>query len=246
MKRILFLVLLLATTILYSQNTDNEKGLISLGTFFSPNYSYRHIERDADMGNLLNDVVNDYSKPVFGFNAGLQIFFNVNTFLNIESGAEFYQQRNGYLNIPIADMDDYDVVYGYVDSYYMHNYISLPVKFNFKVFRKNKFYAGTSVGFSTNFFIYARIVYKTKYNDFPHPIIERNNVDVSNVYKINFDFRTSIYMVYQLNDAWDLKFEPIFRYSLKSIFDAPIKQYNYTLGGQISMIYNFKKSKNEN
>jgi len=34
MKRILFLVLLLANTTLYSQNTDNEKGLISLGTFF--------------------------------------------------------------------------------------------------------------------------------------------------------------------------------------------------------------------
>jgi len=50
-------------------------------------------------------------------------------------------------------------------------------------------------------------------------------------------------MVYQLNDAWDLKFEPIFRYSLKPIVDAPIKQYNYTLGGQISMIYNFKNQK---
>jgi len=75
-------------------------------------------------------------KPVFSFNAGLQIFFNVNTFLNIESGAEFYQQRNGFLNIPITDLDDYDVVYGYVDSYYMLNYISLPVKFNFKIFEK--------------------------------------------------------------------------------------------------------------
>jgi len=245
MKRILFLVLLLATTTIYSQNTDNEKGLISLGTFFSPNYSYRHLEYDNNMINII-EARELNEKPVFSFNAGLQIFFNVNTFLNIESGAEFYQQRNGFLNIPITDLDDYDVVYGYVDSYYMHNYISLPVKFNFKIFEKNKFFAGTSVGFSTNFFIYARIVNKTKYNDFPHPIIERNNVDAPNVYKTNFDFRTSIYMVYQLNDAWDLKFEPIFRYSLKPIVDAPIKQYNYTLGGQISMIYNFKKSKNEN
>jgi hypothetical protein len=39
-----------------------------------------------------------------------------------------------------------------------------------------------------------------------------------------------------------MRLEPIFRYSLTPLADAPIKQYNYSIGGQLGIIYNFKKT----
>jgi hypothetical protein len=70
MKRSIFFILLLAATSIYCQNTDIDNGLVSLGAFFSPNYSYRHLEYDDNMINLV-EAREENEKPAFGFNAGI-------------------------------------------------------------------------------------------------------------------------------------------------------------------------------
>jgi len=51
----------------------------------------------------------------------------------------------------------------------------------------------------------------------------------------------SVFTGYDFNNKWSIRLEPIFRYSLTPIEDAPIQQYNYSLGGQLGIIYNFNK-----
>jgi hypothetical protein len=62
MKRLLFLILLLANVGIYCQNTEKTNGLVSLGFFFSPNYSYRHLEYDDSMINIV-EAREFYEKP---------------------------------------------------------------------------------------------------------------------------------------------------------------------------------------
>jgi len=235
MKRLLFLILLLANVGIYCQNTEKTNGLVSLGFFFSPNYSYRHLEYDDSMINIV-EAREFYEKPAFGFNTGLRIFFNVTPWLEIESGSQLYQQTHKLKDVPIMF---YDSIMGYSTGKYEYNYICLPLKLNF-YYKNKKFYIGASIGCMLDFYINARLKSRVEYNDGVKEIII-SDINYLDPYKTAFNVMGSVFTGYDFNNKWSIRLEPIFRYSLTPIEDAPIQQYNYSLGGQLGIIYNFNK-----
>ncbi|MEA3497335.1 MAG: hypothetical protein U9R42_15010, partial [Bacteroidota bacterium] len=95
-----------------------------------------------------------------------------------------------------------------------------------------------SLGISTNFFINHKI---TTYQYFEDNKFEKNTTKNS-YYKfnsINFSILVGMGLEYEINELLKLKIEPIYRRSINSIIDAPIKSHLFSIGLGTALYYKF-------
>jgi hypothetical protein len=55
-----------------------------------------------------------------------------------------------------------------------------------------------------------------------------NNVIIGLIIGLGFD--------YDLSKKFNLRFEPLFRYSLRPVAEGPVEQFNYSIGGQFGFL----------
>ena len=113
-------------------------------------------------------------------------------------------------------------------------YLDIPIKANYLIL-KGKINLIVTAGFSTNIYLYQRT--KVSFVGSDETNSSSNSEDLS---RLNVAVLLGGGIDYNINQRLKLRVEPIFRYSIMPIVDAPIKQYQYSIGVNFGLYYQLK------
>ena len=242
MKPFSILILSMLTINLGAQNKSNgSKGgnfyRFQIGMVVSPDYCYRTL-RNND-GSKFSDMIinsnNEREVPKFGYTAGLNVCYNLNSNIGIESGIQYsnkgYQTKIEYGKF--GGPGQFEQIESKV-KYNIH-FIDIPLKLNYATGTRNvRFFS--SLGITTNIFAtetYVLYVYNpgnTDRNSDPTGV-DYNNVNISPTVSVGID--------YKIKDRINLRIEPAFRYTILKIIDSPVTGYLYSGGINIGYYVGF-------
>lgn len=243
MKRILFFLLTQAAINSYGQSANkqsaaNGSSKIEIGVNVSPDICFRTLKNNS--GSPITDAIieqrnkNEISKV--GYTAGLNVCFNLKRFFGLETGIHYsnkgYQtdMQNltyGYFNPPTGNVP------AQVNFIYNMYYIDIPVKANF-TFGKNKLRFIASAGIATNVFINET---QTNVWVYPDKTDKETHKTAFGYKKFNISPMLSLGLDYKINNRMKLRIEPIVRYGMLPIIDAPITGSLYNSGLNIGYYF---------
>ncbi|CAN5124463.1 hypothetical protein BH09BAC5_BH09BAC5_18900 [soil metagenome] len=219
-----FLTLFPLTTFCQSNDTTKTKRL-SIGLTFSPDYCYRTLKPNAS-SKWIADIRDTLEIPKFGFSTGLSLLFQLNKRVALETGLQFSDK--GEKQKPVT------LIWGQPDPglptkntfIYHYNYLDIPIKVDYYILTTRlKFFV--SGGLSTNIFLFQKTTSILEYSD-GHT--KTNNSTGGGLSRINFAVVAGLGINYDLTSRLTFKIEPIYRRSITSIVNAPIKGYLYSAG----------------
>ena len=242
MKKIIAFLFILISAYTYAQDTTKVKTKKTkrffVGVNFAPEISYRTIHNNGgNSDNWLVKFRDSIEIPKFGFTTGINFDYIVSKHISIEAGIQYsnkgYQTkesalvfdnpRGGGYNIPISGK-----------FIYTYNYLDIPLKVNF-AFGKKKTQFITSVGLTTNILLKATNTFVGKYSN-GTPIGNSSNI-TDEYNRINLSPTISCGIQYNLSNKLFFKIEPTFRYGVLKMADAPITQYIWNAGLNLSLYF---------
>ncbi|MFA7273859.1 MAG: outer membrane beta-barrel protein [Crocinitomicaceae bacterium] len=230
MKKTIVLLAILLPLLCAAQDSLVKKSKFSFGVNFSPNYSSNTLNYDKQWQPYV-DAVQQNEKPAFGFNTGLSARYHVLDKLELELGVQYARQTRSFKSIALTDMNGQPL--GKVDFQNRFNYLEIPVRVNYLLI-KNKFFGYITAGASLNVFLNDQakswLTFDSGYKEVQtaptgYLFINKSTISLIGGFGIG----------YHLSDKLNIRFEPLFRYSLTPVAEAPIKQHNYSVGGQVGI-----------
>ena len=223
----LILFFMLMPMAIYCQNTDSpNKSKFSIGITFSPDYCYR-ILKSNDSDSKTIEYRDSIEVPKFGFTTGFAFLYNVNNRFNIEAGLLFSDKGEKSkidLGPNLLSDPSQPIKVSATNSY---QYLDIPIKANYSIIDK-RLRLFISAGISTNVFLIGKETFIAEYEDGSTKKRSHDfSVDFS---KINFAALVGLGLDYDLTNKVRIRIEPIYRRSINSIIDAPIKGYLYSVG----------------
>lgn len=215
-----------------------KEGKKQFGFVYSPEYAFRAIRGNAEEKTFL-DSKDKIEIPKFGYSAGINFSYQLSNTCTFEIEALFSDKgertKKYDLNnvVYISTQDKIPYRNSFVNHYY---YLDVPFKINYYLISKKiKFYL--TAGISANAFLFQKTVTtidskdgsSEKFISISHP----------NFQKVNFAMLAGLGMNYHLTDKYVLKLEPVYKRSITSIVNAPVKSYLYSAGINIGMAYQF-------
>lgn len=222
MRKIKYLILLLIPFGGFGQsNENNQASKIDIGYTFSPEYSYRFLKSTSkDQWIVDNYDTLEFSK--FGYSLGINGVFNLYSNLSISSGVIFANKGDQTKKELSPSLNNYQ------NNYY---YIDIPIKANYYLLHE-KFKLYFSGGFSVNLFLNHSIISKD---------IKSNDIyritDNSSLSKINLGINTGVGFDVNLTDKWYFKMECLYKQSIISIGNTPVKKYLYSIGPNLGFYF---------
>ena len=236
----LILVLLSFTALSQVSKSSNEKKF-SIGVAFSPDYSFRRLHSKNEESDFLKDTRNQFESAKFGYTTGLVAKYRLNRRLALESGLKLSDKGEKY----VMRKEDFVFVDGlsieddpsspekYKTNYHFY-YLGLPVKLNY-IFLDRKVSLFVSAGFSTDLFLEGKQSSVFHFED----RTEESSFSMEGDYnKITFSGLAGVGMETQISERIHIRIEPIFRYSFTPLIDIPLKEYLYSVGGNLTLFYN--------
>jgi hypothetical protein len=198
----------------------------------SPDFCFRTLKAN-DAGKEIADYRDTLEIPKFGYTAGLSVLFKINPKIGIETGILFSDsgektKKHALENVPYGQEA---IRYSFNYHYY---YLKVPVKVNYNLLSgKLKFYV--TAGVSADIFLGQKTTSITTYANSSERRSSKADPGFS---KLNFAVLAGCGMSYPVGKRMDLKIEPVYRRSITSIINAPVKGYLYSAGLNIGFCYN--------
>jgi len=230
MKR-LFILLAIFPLTAFCQNKDSiGTKKISIGLTFSPDYCYRTLKPDASVKWVASGR-DTLEIPKFGYTTGLNFALHINKRIALEAGFLFSdkgEKTKKYSLIWITPSGQPDPTLPTKNTFIYHYiYLDIPIKADYYILtNRTKFYI--TAGVSPNIFITQKTTSILEYSDGNSNTTtssRRNGFD-----KINLTVIAGFGFAYDLTKRIYFKLEPIYRRSISTIIDAPIKGYLYSAG----------------
>jgi hypothetical protein len=227
--KLFFLYLALLPLALFGQKPDSVKaGKIAVGIILSPDYCYR-ILKTTPPTQFVVDSRNSFEVPKIGFTAGLSLTYRLNKRMELESGIQYSDKGEQTNKMPVVfgtgqstNADPYDVRFNY-----HYEYLDVPLKFNYYLLlRKFKLYV--SAGMVANIFLTQRNVLIFDYPD-GHTTTQSSS-NRQGLSAVNLSAMAGFGVRYDLGNRLHIRLEPVYRNSIVSIIDAPVKGYLYSAG----------------
>jgi len=221
----------------FSQQIDSiQTERIRLGITYSPDYCYRIIVADNNpTSQSITEWRDSIEIPKFGYTTGINLFFPLTDRLSVETGAQFSKKGEktnkidvSFINSPGGSIQPINIAYNY--HYY---YLDVPLKINYYILKKPAIFI--SGGLSANLFLQEKINVTSEHSD--GAITTSTSTRNSELNMINLAGMIGIGFESALGKKLLFRIEPIFRHSITSIIDAPIKGYSYSLGMNFGLIY---------
>ncbi|MGB1206999.1 MAG: porin family protein [Chitinophagales bacterium] len=196
-----------------------------IGVNFSTDYNYRTLKATDAVSNFVKEERNLTEFPKISYTTGLNICFNFTNNIGVETGLQY--SNKGYKNRAALFFEE-DLLSSIVNPplkyklTYNFHYLDVPLMANFS-FGKRKVRFISSVGLTTNFLI------KQKSKS----VLEGENAvfTTSNAFnKVNFSPTISFGIDYKINEMFNLRVQPTFRYGMAKIKDAPVTAYLWNAG----------------
>ena len=231
MKELIIISILFAPILSIAQESVNKESKFSVGVNFSPNYSYRTLKYPDNLQSFVDDRERS-EHPSFGFNTGIAVQYLLMKKFEVELCIQFSRQTHMLKEVTVVGTMG-NVSMGLADVQLRYHYIEIPILVNYRIVNQ-KFFGYISAGVSINQFLNdeskAWLTYSNGDNEVVHSesgILDFNKTVVGLVGGVGLG--------YHISEKLNLRVEPLFRYSLAPLAEAPIDQYNYSIGCQIGM-----------
>ncbi len=240
MKHLTIILLTLTAFSSYGQDKTKETSSsdfkrVQIGVNISPDICFRTLKNNdgSSTGDLVVKLNNENETIKVGYTAGLNVCFNIKKFIGLETGIQY--SNKGY------QTKFNDLIFGQPDPsapnkakfIYNFHYIDIPVKANFTIGKKKvRFF--TSVGVTPNIFIKETSTSVLVYSDRTDRKTSPTNYDFK---KVNISPTISVGIDWKINSRMNLRVEPTFRYGVLNIIDAPVTDYLYSGGLNISYYF---------
>jgi opacity protein-like surface antigen len=238
-KKRIFLLLALTTMGAYSQNMIRESATsdakrFQIGISLSPDICYRTLKiHDEDAaGDFTLKLRNEMETAKIGYTAGLNIRYNINDFVGLETGIQYANKgyKTKMTDVIIWQPEQSDP--NKMGSIFNFHYIDVPIKATF-TFGTHPLRFFTSLGVTANIFLKETETEILVYSDRTDKTTRRTNYDYN---KINISPTIGIGIDYKVNSSMNVRVEPTFRYGARKIIDAPLTTHLYS-GGLIISYY---------
>ncbi len=233
MKKFNIIIILFLPFGLFSQVTESVKtAKYEIGITYSPDYCYRSLKPDA-ASKWIADIRDTLEIPKFGYTTGLDFINHLNKKIAVEAAillSDKGERTKKYsVENPISEKLPSDITL--INHYY---YLDIPIKLNYYILtEKIKFFV--TAGISTTIFLNKKTVTVSEYTD--GTTAKSQSTSEPEFRRFNFAVIAGLGMDCSLSDKFNLKIEPLYRRSINSIIDAPIKTYFYSAGLNIGIFY---------
>ncbi|RYD75420.1 MAG: PorT family protein [Sphingobacteriales bacterium] len=224
MKKCLLLLALLSAQIVSAQKFGPKS---KIGYVFSTDACYRTLSASSSDVGFVASTRNSMEIPRIGFTTGVSYVYGFGHFA-VETGVQYSskgEQTNFYpLNYQMPEAGAPTEA----KFIYKYNYVDVPWKllYNFKLANVNFF---VSTGASANIFINDNTIAIKRYANGSE--IKSSSGSAYDYSAVNYAAIASFGVELSLlKDKARLRIEPIYRQSVTSIIDAPIKGYLYSSG----------------
>ena len=194
-----------------------------IGFTYSPDYNFRFLQADANT-TWIKNISDSMEVPKFGYSAGINYALKLGEKTTLNTGVIF--SDNGEKtknNVELQTVND-------TNPYY---FVSVPIRIDYTVYSK-KVAIYTTLGITNNFFINHRIV---MYEDGKKEAIEFNNKKDLMAY--NIGGIAGFGMNAKLSDNWIFKLEVLYKQSITSVNNDPVKKWLYAVGPNFGLYYSF-------
>ena len=208
---------------------------ISLGVIFSPDYCYRSLNSETS-NQWIVDSRDSIEIPKYGFTTGLSLLLEPWNRISFETGLHYSNKGEKTKTIELYPAEPGPALpTNRIRFIYHYYYLDIPIKVNYIVL-KGKVKIFVSAGFSTNIYLYQRT--KVIFDGSDETSSSSSSGELS---RLNFAVLIGGGIDYIINNRLNFKLEPIFRRSITPIVDAPIKQYQYSIGANFGLYYKLNK-----
>lgn len=233
---IFFLILLISLGKAQAERYNSKKKF-SFGFSFSPDYTYRTLKSNIDEIDFI-DMRNETESARFGFTGGLTIKYQISKRLALETGL-LYADRGDKMETDDADYvfpDEGDpYIPDKIKTVYHYYFLGVPIKGNIYLLDKRTrvFLSG---GVSFDFFSGSKTKQIAYYNgkkdvkSFSEEGVDFNNINLMGLAGFGIEYR--------LSKNYELRFEPIVRYSFSSLTSySDIQTHLYSVGANIVIYF---------
>jgi hypothetical protein len=202
---------------------------MQFGAIYSPELSYRMLKANAD-AKLMENIRDTMEIPKFGFSAGVNFSCKLTKKCYFEAEALFSDkgERTKQYNLGNTVKDETQDQIPSKSSFNNHYYyLDIPLKINYYLVNKKiKFFI--SGGLSINAFLYQKT--STTIENRDGSVDKMSAISHPKFEKVNFAALIGVGMSYDLTDKYIFKLEPVYKQSITSIVNTPIKSYLYSIG----------------
>jgi hypothetical protein len=239
-KKIIFLSMLLALTVLNTQGQETENKTDkkwSFGLNFSPDYCYRTLRGEAASPLFLNSR-NETENPKLGYTAGASILWRIHRMVELESGLRYSDKGyktdklnlswvSNHVNLP----SNYHIVYRY-------QYFNIPVKLNYYLIN-TKLRLFVTGGISINIFNRQQTKLILEEADGSRSsTVSENDLGFST---LNFSVLVGGGILYPVTKSWAVRLQPLYRMSLTPLRPSEgLKEKLFSTGMEVGLYYTLK------
>ncbi len=226
----------------------------SVGIYVSPDYCDRTLVNNftSPYAGMIIELRNKSEQFKIAYSAGVSLGYKFNRRTGIEFGFSYSDMGYSTKEIELTFGDMIDPRFGFTYStsgtgtssdyasikiYYNHIYLILPVRLVYQFGdKKSKFIVG--IGLATGYLLKStsRIVFDSGES----MTISRDDLQNEKYNKYNIFPELSFGIERQLSQNIVLRVQPVLRYGLLQIIDAPISAHLWGGGLNVGCYYNFK------
>jgi len=234
----LVLLFALFPLVSFGQSADSTRvKWFGIGFNFSPDYSYR-ILKPTTQSKWIADLRDTLEIPKFGYTTGLNLLFRVSRNITLETGLQYSNKGEKTKTYPLLFINPNSpqepTVTQDVSFVYSYNYLDIPIKANFFLINK-KFKLFLSGGISNNLLLFSTS--KSTITFSPGNSSTSTVITSTKYSTVNMAVLAGFGIEHHLNSRCSLRLEPIYRRSLRSIIDAPIESYLYSVGMNFGLYF---------
>ena len=233
-KQLISILLILTSILSYSQESEiSQRNSLHIGLTFSPDYCYRTLRTDPSYQDWA-DQQNSSQIPKFGYTTGINAILKFNKSIALEMGVQFSDKGMQTKMIKIEQEDPDQSIPDEIHNTWHYYYIDIPIKANYFIL-KGKLNLFVSPGLSTNIFW----VQKRVHSEF-NPDNEETYFMSEGFNRFNMAVLFGTGIDYFFSKKFNLRIEPIFRYSLTPLNNSELKRYQYSIGANFGLYYKLK------
>lgn len=228
MKKILLAAFAILPSFAMAQTPKVEMpGTLAVGLVFSPDYAGRSLQADPSAAQIAA-YRDDFEIPKFGFTTGTSLLYTFNKRVVFETGMLFSDKGEKTKAIPYKTLEPDPAAPVSGKHNYHYYYLGIPTKVNYYL-TTGRLKVFVSGGTSTNIFIQEKRTSTLTYAD---GRTENRTVygSTANFSRVNLAAVAGAGLELALGNHSQLRVEPIYRRSVTSIIQAPVKGYLYSTG----------------
>lgn len=223
-----------------AQKNEKSSRELRLNAYFSPDYAYRTLTGNEEIPEFLIPSMDSLESPRFGYTAGLGLEIPINQPFVFRSGIAFSDKGEKYEQSSFQAIGQDSVTDNLDLMEIIHHYyfIEIPANIQYKLITENKLALYVKGGLSFNFLVNHNQSITYFYKDGSEEEFG-NDPDNNGFRTLSFSAMAAIGFRYQLTPHFVMMAEPIFKHHFTSITDTDLKQYPYSVGMNVGVVYEF-------